>query len=87
MWLYRPGGRRASARRTENGGSGIFFFSAIRAAPEPETAARGDAPGQTHLKKSLFPDRSENEQKGVKPPLLRRSEAQADGWCRENPKN
>ncbi len=43
------GRRRASARRTENGGSEIFFFSAIRAAahypsPKPEPAARGDAP-------------------------------------------
>ena len=37
-------------------------------------------------KKPLFPDRSGNEQKEAKLPLLRRSEAQADGWCRENPK-
>ena len=37
-------------------------------------------------KKSLFPGRSENEQKEAKPPLLRRNEARADGWCRENPK-
>ena len=48
--LSGPAGRRrASARRTENGGPGIFFFSAIRAAahypqPKPESAARGDAP-------------------------------------------
>ena len=46
----RPG--RAAARfrpAYQNGGSGLFFFSAIRAAahypqPKPESAARGDAP-------------------------------------------
>ena len=49
MAVRGPAGRRRFRPAYQNGGSGIFFFSAIRAAahypqPKPESAARGDAP-------------------------------------------